>query len=86
MAVQSAETGLRSANMFFEAGRSDLRDLLEAQSALLTARNALTSAVINYRMAELQFQQDAGILKIDDKGLLVEYTSGENKNDNVKLQ
>jgi hypothetical protein len=37
-------------------------------------------------MAELQFQQDAGILKIDDDGLLEEYTSEENKNDNVKLQ
>jgi outer membrane protein TolC len=86
MAVQSAETGLRSATMFFEAGRSELRDLLEAQSALLTARNALTSAVINYRIAELQFQQDAGILKIDDNGLLVEYGSGEDDNDSNRLQ
>ena len=86
MAVQSAETGLRSANMFFEAGRSELRDLLEAQSALLTARNALTSAVINYRIAELQFQRDAGILKIDDNGLLIEYESGEDSSDNNRLQ
>lgn len=86
IAVQSAETGLRSANMFFEAGRSELRDLLEAQSALLTARNALTSAVINYRMAELQFQRDAGILKIDDNGLLVEYESVEDNSDNNRLQ
>jgi len=83
-AVSSAETGLKSANMFFEAGRSTLRDLLEAQSSLLTARNSLTSAVINYRMAELQFQRDAGILKIDDTGLLVEYESEEDNN--VKLQ
>ncbi len=86
MAVQSAETGLRSANMFFEAGRSELRDLLDAQSALLTTRNALTSAVINYRMAELQFQRDAGILKIDDNGLLVEYESEGDNNDKNKLQ
>jgi len=84
MAVNSAEIGLASANMFFEAGRSELRDLLEAQSSLLTARNSLTSAVINYRMAELQFQRDAGILKIDDNGLLVEYESGEDNN--VKQQ
>ena len=72
--------------MFFEAGRSELRDLLEAQSALLTARNALTSAVINYRMAELQFQRDAGILKIDDNGLLVEYESEEGNSDNNRFQ
>jgi outer membrane protein TolC len=83
-AVSSAETGLKSANMFFEAGRSTLRDLLEAQSSLLTARNSLTSAVINYRMAELQFQRDAGILKIADSGLLVEYESEEDNN--VKVQ
>jgi outer membrane protein TolC len=61
--------------MFFEAGRSELRDLLEAQEALLTARNSLTSAVVQYRTAELQFQRDTGILKIDDKGFLVEYSS-----------
>jgi len=84
IAVNSAETGLASANMFFESGRSELRDLLDAQSSLLTARNSLTSAVINYRMAELQFQRDAGILKIDDNGLLVEYESEEDNN--VKLQ
>ncbi len=37
--------------MFFEAGRAEIRDLLDAQSALLSARNSMTSAVINYRMA-----------------------------------
>jgi outer membrane protein TolC len=83
-ALTVAEKGAKSADLFFEAGRTTLRDLLEAQSSLLTARNALTSAVINYRMAELEFQRDAGILKIDNKGLLVEYTSEENSN--VKLQ
>jgi len=83
-AVSVAETGYKSTNLFVEAGRSELRDLLDAQASLLTARNALTSAVINYRMAELQFQRDAGILKIDDKGLLVEY--GSEEDNNVKLQ
>jgi outer membrane protein TolC len=84
MAVSVADTGYKSASMFFEAGRSELRDLLDAQASLLTAKNALTAAVINYRLAELQFQRDAGILKIDNKGLLVEYTSEEDNN--VKVQ
>jgi outer membrane protein TolC len=79
-AVSVAETGYKSANMFFEAGRSELRDLLDAQSSLLTARNGLTSAIINFRLAELQFQRDAGILKIDNKGLMTEYISEENSN------
>jgi outer membrane protein TolC len=74
-AVSVAQNRAKSTDMFFEAGRSELRDLLEAQSALLTARNSLTSAVVQYRTAELQFQRDTGILKIDDKGLLVEYSS-----------
>ncbi len=72
-AVSVAENRAKSTNMFFEAGRSELRDLLEAQAALLTARNSLTSAVVQYRGAELAFQRDTGILEIDDKGLLVEY-------------
>jgi outer membrane protein TolC len=74
-AVAVAQNQAKSTDMFFEAGRSELRDLLEAQEALLTARNSLTSAVVQYRSAELEFQRDTGILKIDDKGLLVEYTS-----------
>jgi hypothetical protein len=37
-------------------------------------------------MAELQFQRDAGILKIDDNGLLVEYESEGDNNDKNKLQ
>jgi outer membrane protein TolC len=79
-AVSVAETGYKSASMFFEAGRSELRDLLDAQSSLLTAKNALTAAVINYRLSELQFQRDAGILKIDNKGLVTEYTFEEKSN------
>jgi outer membrane protein TolC len=74
-AVSVAQNRAKSTDMFFEAGRSELRDLLEAQEALLTARNSLTSAVVQYRTAELQFQRDTGILKIDDKGFLVEYSS-----------
>ena len=73
-AVSVAENRAKSTSMFFEAGRSELRDLLEAQASLLTARNALTTAVVEYRRAELAFQRDAGILQIDDKGLMVEYS------------
>ncbi len=74
-AVSVAEKRWKSTNMFFDAGRSELRDVLDAQSSLVSARNSLTSAVVQYRSAELNFQTDTGILKIDDKGLLVEYSS-----------
>jgi outer membrane protein TolC len=82
-AVELAEKRVKSTDMFFEAGRAQLRDILEAQEALLSARNSLTSAVVDYRMAELEFQIDTGILEIDQKGLIVEYYDGEK--DDVRL-
>jgi outer membrane protein TolC len=82
-AVELAEKRVKSTDLFFEAGRAQLRDILEAQEALLSARNSLTSAVIDYRMAELEFQIDTGILEIDKKGLILEYYDGEK--DDVKL-
>jgi outer membrane protein TolC len=81
MAVSVAEKRVRSADMFFEAGRAELRDLLDAQEALLTAKNALTAAMVDYRMAELEFQRDTGLLTIDEKGLFQEYNPGGKIND-----
>ncbi|MFC1494738.1 TolC family protein [Thermodesulfobacteriota bacterium] len=78
-AVAVAEKRVDSTTLFFEAGRAQIRDLLEAQESLLTARNSLTSAVIDYRVAELEFQQNTGLLEIDKEGLLLEY-SPEDKN------
>jgi len=78
-AVAVAEKRVKSTTLFFEAGRAQIRDLNEATESLLTARNSLTSAVIDYRVAELEFQQNTGLLEIDKEGLLVEY-SPEGKN------
>jgi len=33
----------------------------------------LTAAVINYRITELELQQDMGLLKVDEKGLWQEF-------------
>jgi outer membrane protein TolC len=74
-AVELAEKRVKSVNLFLEAGRAQIRDLLDAQDSLLTARNALTAALVNYRSAELEFQRDAGILKIDKNGFINEYNS-----------
>lgn len=78
-AVSVAEKRVKSTALFFEAGRAQVRDVLEAQESLLNARNSLTSAVIDYRVAELEFQQNTGLLRIDKEGLLLEY-SPEAKN------
>jgi outer membrane protein TolC len=67
--VVVAEKRVRSATMFLEAGRIQIRDLLEAQDARLAAQNALTAAVVNYRIAELELQRDMGVLEVDETGL-----------------
>jgi outer membrane protein TolC len=60
--------------MFLEAGRRQIRDLLDAQDSLLSARNQLTAAVVNYRIAELEIQRDLGILKVNERGLWEEFS------------
>ena len=81
-AVSVAEKRVKSTSLFFEAGRAQVRDLLEAQDALLSAKNGLTAAAVDYRVAELEFQRDTGLLEIDEKGIWQEYTPEEI--DNVK--
>ncbi len=76
-----AENRVKSTTMFFEAGRTQIRELLDAQEALINARNALISAVVDYRVAELDFQRDAGVLQIDERGIWREFSPGEIKND-----
>jgi outer membrane protein TolC len=79
-AVYVAEKRVKSANMLIDAGRAQTRDLLEAQDALLASQNALTDAVVKYRIAELVIQLNMDTLQIDEKGLWQEYYPGENEN------
>jgi len=72
-AVFLALKRVKSIMLFMEAGRAETRDLLEAQDALLAAQNGLTSARVNYRIAELEIQRDMGLLTVTDKGLWQEY-------------
>jgi outer membrane protein TolC len=72
-AVEVAQKRVSGANMALEAGRAQIRDILEAQEALLSAQNSLTAAVINYRITELELQRDMGLLKVDETGLWQEY-------------
>ncbi len=71
-AARLAERRQHSTDLFLKAGRAQMRDLLEAEESLLSARNALTSAIINYRLAELRLQRDVGVLQVTDAGLLKE--------------
>ncbi|MCX7592003.1 MAG: TolC family protein [Kiritimatiellae bacterium] len=73
-AVEIARRRLDSTTMFFEAGRAAMRDLLEAEEALVSAQNALTAALVQYRIGELALQRDMGVLEINSEGLWREYS------------
>lgn len=73
-AVKVAERRVASTSLFLEAGRAEIRDVLEAQDALVNAQNALTAAVVAYRVNELSFQRDLDVLEVDHKGIWHEYT------------
>ncbi len=74
MAVTVAERRVDSTNLFLEAGRAEIRDVLEAQESLVSAQNALTAALVSYRVGELSLQRDMGVLAVNEEGLWQEYT------------
>lgn len=75
-----AEKRVKSTNMFLEAGRAQIRDLTDAQEALFQAQSGLAVAAADYRIAELEFQRDTGLIQIDENGLWQESTPEEIKN------
>ena len=78
-AVQLAQKRVRSTNLFLQAGRAQIRDLLDSQEDLLSAQNALNDAIVNYRIAELVLQRDMGLLEVDENGLWKEIIARELK-------
>ena len=72
-AVALAEKRVHSTDLFLQAGEAQVRDVLESQEALLNAQNALTSALVNYRVAEWVMQRDLGLLEVTQDGLWKEY-------------
>lgn len=75
--VKLAERRVHMTKLYLEAGRTQIRDLLEAQAALLSAQNSLSAAVVNYRVAELKLQSDMDVLMINEKGMWREYSPKE---------
>lgn len=71
--VEVAQRRLDSTTMFLEAGRVEIRDVLEAEESLLSSQNALSAALVRYRVKELELQRDMGVLEIDELGGWKEY-------------
>jgi len=72
-AVRLAADRVTSTNLFLEAGRVQVRDVLDAQNDFLDAQNALTEAYVSYRVAELELQRDLDVLRVDADGHWTEF-------------
>ncbi len=66
-----AERRVERTETFLQFGREGVsaRDVNEAQTDLLSARNNVTEALIAYRISELEIQRDMGVLRVTEKGL-----------------
>jgi outer membrane protein TolC len=77
-ALKVAKLRVESNALFLQAGRSSMRDVLEAQKALLEARNALSSVLISWQMSDLELRRDMGVLEISDAGMWLEADGKDN--------
>lgn len=71
-ALAVAERRVKSATLFLQAGKSSTRDMLEAEAALLDARDNMVSAIVDYRMANLKLLRDMSLLHVSEEGILIE--------------
>ena len=67
--VRLAERRVKSTSLFLQSGRATARDLLDAQDALLSSRNALTNALVRHTIQRLRFWNSIERLIIDEKGM-----------------
>jgi len=67
--VHLAERRVESTQLLLELGTAQTRDRLEAEAALVRARNALTAALVDHALARLALERDLGVLRVDAKGM-----------------
>lgn len=60
-----AQRRVERANLMLEAGRIQVRDLLEAEEDLVQARNALTDSRVNYQILLWSLERDLGVLDVE---------------------
>lgn len=73
LAEKLARQRVDSAALFLQAGRAQVRDVLEAQDDYVSAQNARIAALVDYRIAELGLQRDMGVIEVDHRGIWSEY-------------
>ena len=61
-ALELANRRVDSTTLLLEAGRAEVRDLVDAQDAQISAQNAVTAALVDYQQTRLQLMLDIGAL------------------------
>lgn len=70
--LEIAEKRAENANFLFKTGELSNRDVVEAQNELLSARNALVSAFLDYEIQRLRLLRNVGLLDVAPDGSLIE--------------
>jgi len=77
-ALAVANTRVEAAVANLEAGRAEIRELVEAQDAQINAQNAVTSAIVGYQDARLELMLQIGLLDSGvEKFWLRDHVGGE---------
>ena len=66
-ALTLANRRVDSVTLLLEAGRAEVRDLVDAQDAKIAAQNAVTSELVAYQQAALQLLLDIGVLETESR-------------------
>ncbi len=66
--VEENELRLEAARAQFDLGKITNRDVVDAETDLLSARNDLAAAISAYREAILEFRRDTETLRVTDEG------------------
>ncbi len=69
VSLKLAERRVESTQLLLELGTAQTRDRLEAEDALVRARNALTASLVDHALARLGLERDVGILRVDAQGM-----------------
>jgi outer membrane protein TolC len=64
-ARELAERRVESSDLSLQAGRIQVRDVVDAQNSLLQANIAATAALVDYHLARLRLLLDLGVLKTE---------------------
>ena len=67
-ALQLADSRVAVSDILLQAGKAQIRDKLEAQSAQVLAQNAVTQVLVDYLVARLKFLVDVGVLRTQRAG------------------